>query len=214
MKEIPILTIASLLAMIAPSHSQTIPSTYFRDAQYNVYLMGQSPSSTATLTYSNLSKTRTIQSDNCGRVIWRTTATNPVPASYSSTGGEGTFFSTTLPTGEITRCNPDGQAAYNGTSGTYRTAIGDLVISSRPPNTPIQLFYVAQKVRKVKANVCGVVRWGNTASTPHNDSTSILLQGGPVSLDGLETRKPPFCRLGQLYIPAEWLGGSGGGDGS
>jgi hypothetical protein len=214
MKEIPVLAIASLLAMIAPSHSQTIPSTYFRDAQYNVYLMGQSPSSSATLTYSNLSKSRTIQSDNCGRVIWRTTATNPVPAFYSSTGAEGTFFSTALPTGEITRCNPDGQAANNGTSGTYRTAIGDLVISSRPPNTPIQLFYVAQKVRKVKANLCGVVRWGNTASTPQSYNTTILLQGDSISLDSLETRKPPLCRLGQLYVPAEWLGGSGGGGGS
>jgi hypothetical protein len=220
MKEIPILAIASLLAMIAPSHSQTIPSTYFRDAQYNVYLMGQSPSSSATLTYSSIPKSRTITTDNCGRVIWRTSVTNPVPASYAYSAdnvASGQVYSTTfnVPTAELTRCNPDGQAAYNGTSGTYRTAIGDFVTSGgRPPNTPIQIFYEAQKVRKVKANLCGVVRWGNTASTPQSYSTSILLQGDPISLGSLEMRKPPLCRLGQLYIPAEWLGGSGGGGGS
>jgi hypothetical protein len=216
MKEIPILAIASLLTMIAPSHSQTIPSTYFRDAQYNVYLMGQSPSSSATLTYSSISKSRTITTDNCGRVIWRTSVTNPVPASYSYTINGQTYSTTAgVPTAEITRCNPDGQAANNGTSGTYRTAIGDFVTGGieRPPNTPIQIFYEAQKVRKVKANLCGVVRWGNTASTPQSYNTAILLQGDPISLDSLETRKPPLCRLGRLYIPAEWLGGSGGGGG-
>jgi hypothetical protein len=221
MKKTVALGISGALTMIVPVHSQTIPTDYFRDAQYNIYLMGQSPSSTATLTYSNLPKSRTITTDNCGRVIWRTSATNPVPALYSySVDGiaNSQAFSTTagVPTAELTRCNPDGQAAYNGTSGTYRTAIGDFVTGGRerPPNAPVQIFYEAQKVRKVKANLCGVVRWGNTATTPHNDYTSIVLQDGDsVSLNGVETRKPPFCRLGQLYIPAEWLGGSGGGGG-
>jgi hypothetical protein len=213
MKTVPISAIA-LIAMVVPVNAQTIPSTYFRDAKNNIYLMGQTPNAEATITYANLLKSRTIQSDNCGRVIWKTTATNPVPAAYSATGEEGTFYSTSLPLGEITRCNPDGQAANNGTSGTYRTAAGDLVISSRPPNTPVQLFYKAQKTRKVRVNLCGFARWSSTAASPHTGETRFLRNSSEAYVTGLEERVPPLCSQGNLLIPASWLGGSGGGGGS
>jgi hypothetical protein len=206
MKPIPILAIASLMAMISPANAQTIPNGYFRDATNTVYLMGQTPSGEATLTYLDLLKSRTIQSDNCGRVIWRTTATNPVPRSYSTDGGN-IFFSTTLPTGEITRCNPDGQPADNGTSGTYRTAIGDLVISNRPPNSPIQVTYKVNKARKAKANLCGVVRWAANATYLHGYDTRIGVDGGELTVTGLDERVPPLCSRGSLLIPAVWMTG-------
>jgi hypothetical protein len=198
--------ITGTFAMIAPAHSQIIPPEHFRDAQNNVYLMGQSPSAEVTLTYTEVAKSRIINADNCGRVIWRATVTNPVPASYSFAPNEPTY-STTLgvPTAEITRCNPDGQAAENGTSGVYRTAAGDFVLGSRPPNAPFELFYKTTRVRKIKANACGVARWGNTATIPHTEDTRIQLQQGSVPITGLGMLKPPVCRQGQLYIPAEWL---------
>jgi hypothetical protein len=215
MKSSIAISLAGTFAMIAPAHAQTIPSGHFRDTQNNVYLMGQSPSAEVTLTYTEVAKSRIINADNCGRVIWRATVTNPVPASYSFAPDAPTYSTTSgVPTAEITRCNPDGQAAENGTSGVYRTAAGDFVLGSRPPNAPFELFYKTTKVRKIKANACGVARWGNTATTPHTTETSIRVQGEPISLTGLDLLKPPVCRQGQLYIPAEWLGGSGGGGGS
>jgi hypothetical protein len=215
MKKTLAIGVTGAMMTIAPAHSQSIPDSYFRDTQNSVYLMGQPPGSEATLTYANLAKSRTITTDNCGRVIWRASTTNPVPANYSFTA-DGLVFSTTagVPTAELTRCNPDGRAADNGTAGIYRTAKGDFVLGGQTRNVPFQLFYKVQKSRKVKANVCGVARWGNTTTTPHDGNTVIQLQGQNVYLTGLESLKPPVCRLGQLYIPAEWLGGAGGGGGS
>jgi hypothetical protein len=215
MKKTLAVGVTGAMMSIAPAHSQPIPTSYFRDTQNSVYLMGQPPGSEVTLTYANVTKSRTITTDNCGRVIWRASTTNPVPASYSFTAG-GLVFSTTagVPNAEITRCNPDGRPADNGTSGIYRTASGDFVLGEQTPNTPMQLFYVTQKTRKVKANVCGVVRWSNTATTPHDDNTVIRVEGQDRYLANLERLKAPVCRQGQLYIPAEWLGGAGGGGGS
>jgi hypothetical protein len=203
--------IAGTVAMIAPAHSQDIPTDYFRDIQANVYLMGQTPGAEVTLTYTEVAKSRIINADNCGRVIWRATTTNPVPASYSFAAGAPTYSTVAgVPTAEITRCNPDGQAAENWTSGVYRTAIGDFVLGGRPANAPFELFYTAAKVRKVRANACGIARWGNTATTPHTEDTKIQVEGGSASLINLSTLKPPICRQGQLYIPAEWLNRYGG----
>jgi hypothetical protein len=210
MKLIPILAIAPFMAMIPPANAQTIPTGYFRDATNTVYLMGQAAGGEATLTYIDVLKSRTIQADNCGRVIWKTTATNPVPRSYSTDGGN-IFFSTTLPTGEITRCNPDGQAANNGTSGTYRTAIGDLVISNRTPNSPIAVTYKVNKARKAKANLCGVVRWAANTTYVHNYDTRVAVDGGELVVTGLEEKTAPICRQGNLLIPATWLTGEGTG---
>jgi hypothetical protein len=201
------LTAISVVSAAAPAFSQSIPSGLFRDSNNHVYLMNQTASAPATLVYTDATRTRNLTASACGTVTISGTTTNPIPANF--TVGGTAIDVAALPTQLLPRCTNG--ALEEARPANFKTAAGQVVLVGQSPNTAVQMTYSAPRDRAARANACGFVRWSSTASAPHTTSTNVRFGNGTVTTIGsLPTMIPPYCRSGNLYVPASWLSGSGG----
>jgi hypothetical protein len=190
-----------LLAMVA---NASVPSI-FRDAQNNVYIMGQSPQTRVSLTYNGMLRSRDYQANSCGWVTLRNSSTNPISGTIV-VGGTNVDTSS-LPTQLLPTCtNGTPQETRNA---NFKTSTGDVVIVGRTAGSYVTVQVPQNRDRAGTANACGFVRFTNSTTYQHQGSTNIGF-GGSYSgeISNLEQRDAPLCSRGSLYVPASWLGGS------
>jgi hypothetical protein len=202
------LTAISVVSAAAPGFAQSIPSGLFRDSNNHVYLMNQTPSAPVTLTYTDAVRTRNLTASACGTVTISGTTTNPIPATF--TVGGTAIDVAALPTQLLPRCTNG--ALEEARTANFKTAAGQVVLVGQSPNAAVQMSYSSPRDRAARANACGFVRWSSTASAPQLPTTNVRFGNGSVTAIGsLPTMTPPYCRTGNLYVPASWLSSGGGG---
>lgn len=194
-----------VLATAGGAVAQSIPPV-FRDAQNNVYITGQSPSSRVSMTYQGMTRSRDYQANSCGWILLRNSSTNPIPSSISVAGTP--VDTTALPTQLLPGCNNG--VAEETRSANFKTNTGDVVIVGRTPGGYVTIQTPTDKDRNVTANACGIARFANSTSYQHAPSTRIQLAQatGVDTISDLPQQEAMLCSRGTLYVPASWLAGS------
>ena len=200
-----LLSVAGILASSSVAFAQSIPAA-FRDAQNNVYVTGQSPSSSVSMTYQGLTRSRDYQANSCGWILLRPSATSPVPDSF--TAGGATVTTASLPTQLLPGCNNG--VAQETRSANFTTNEGTVVLVGQTPGGYVTIQSPTDKVRKATANACGVAKFSNSTTYQHSDATQIRLTQatGVNTISELGRQDGLLCNRNTLYVPASWLTGS------
>ena len=200
-----LLSVAGILASSSVAFAQSIPAA-FRDAQNNVYVTGQSPSSSVSMTYQGLTRSRDYQANSCGWILLRPSATSPVPDSF--TAGGATVTTASLPTQLLPGCNNG--VAQETRSANFKTNEGTVVLVGQTPGGYVTIQSPTDKVRKATANACGVAKFSNSTTYQHSDATQIRLTQatGVNTISELGRQDGLRCNRNTLYVPASWLTGS------
>jgi hypothetical protein len=190
-----------LFAMVA---NASVPSI-FRDAQNNVYIMGQSPQSRVSLTYNGMLRSRDYQANSCGWVTLRNSSTSPITGTIV-VGGTN-VDTASLPTQLLPNCtNGTAQETRNA---NFKTSTGDVVIVNRPAGSYVTVQVPQNRDRSATANACGFARFTNSTTYQHQGTTDIAFSSNySGTINALPQRDAPLCSRGNLYVPANWLGGS------
>ena len=201
-----LLSVAGILASSSVAFAQSIPAA-FRDAQNNVYVTGQSPSSSVSMTYQGLTRSRDYQANSCGWILLRPSATSPIPASFSA--GGATVTTASLPTQLLPGCNNG--VAQETRSANFKTNEGTVVLVGQTPGGYVTIQSPTDKVRKATANACGVAKFSNSTTYQHAGTTQIDLAAAPTAaqISDLSEKDGILCSRGSLYVPASWLAGGG-----
>ncbi len=178
----------------------------FRDTNNNIYMTGQSPDSSVSITYSGLMKSRDYQANSCGWILLRPSATNPIPATLNVAGTEVTTAS--LPTQLLPGCTNG--VAQETRSANFKTNDGTVVIVGRTPSSYVTIQTPTTKIRKATANACGIAKFSNSTTYQHSPSTEIEIpsMGVTDTISGITEKDGILCSRGSLYVPASWLAGS------
>jgi hypothetical protein len=201
-----LLSAVGILATAGAAFAQSIPPV-FRDAQNNVYVTGQSPSSSVSMTYQGLSRSRDYQANSCGWILLRPSTTSPVPATF--TAGGSAVTTANLPVQLLPGCNNG--VPQEARTAHFRTNEGTVVLVNQTPGGYVTVQTPTDKVRKVTANACGIAKFSNSTSYQHSDSTRIQLSqatGVDTISDLGAAQDALLCSRNQLYVPATWLAGS------
>jgi len=185
-----------------PAMAAGIPSGLFRDASNNIYRMGQSPTASIELQYEGLTATRDLKASACGLASLRGTLATPLPTTFT-VGGVAVNVAS-LPVQIKPSCLASGQLQEPRTAN-FKTSAGEVVLVSSA-NAIVPISYSVNKIRKAKANACGVAKWSVTQSYP-NTSTQLVSFGGGSAVQISTLPLPggaPVCRTGTLYVPAAW----------
>lgn len=194
---------AAIVAGSAIPANADIPTGLFRDATNNIYLMNQTVGASIDLTYEGLTASRDIKANACGLGSLRGTEANPLPTTFTANGVSITVAS--LPTQLKPGCNTTTGQLEEARTANFKTAAGEVVIVTTP-NATVPITYDATKVRKAKANACGIAKWSVTQSYT-NLGTQIVSGGGMTSTQISALPAPggfPICRTGNLFVPIAW----------
>jgi hypothetical protein len=200
-----LLSVAGILASSSVAFAQSIPPV-FRDAQNNVYVTGQTPASSVSMTYQGLTRSRDYQANSCGWILLRPSTTSPVPDSF--TAGGATVTTASLPTQLLPGCNNG--VAQETRSANFKTNEGTVVLVGQTPGGYVTIQSPTDKVRKATANACGVAKFSNSTTYQHSDATQIRLTQatGVNTISDLGRQDGLLCNRNTLYVPASWLTGS------
>lgn len=179
----------------------------FRDAQNNIYVTGQSPSSSVSMTYQGLTRSRDYQANSCGWIVLRPSTTTPIPASFKA--GSATVTTASLPTQLLPGCNNG--VAQETRAANFKTNEGSVVLVGQTPGGYVTVQTPTDRVRRATANACGVARFTNSTTYQHSSTTQIDLAAAPTAdqISDLGEKDAVLCSRGSLYVPASWLAGGG-----
>ena len=197
-----ILAVSSLSAL--PASAQTFSgSPVFKSinpttSQPTVFVGGQLPNAEISVTFLGADRTRRVTANGCGLITLKDSTSSPI-AGLKSVDGM-TINQATLPVRLIPKC-------VNGVleeprTADFKTGTGDVVIV-KTPNTSYSTIYMADTIKKVRANACGFAYLRGTTASPLMDSTSIQIgASAPTTISAIMTApSEPLCRNGILYTP-------------
>ncbi|MBW4465518.1 MAG: hypothetical protein KME07_08765 [Pegethrix bostrychoides GSE-TBD4-15B] len=150
--------------------AEPIPAA-FRDTQNNIYVTGQSPSSSVSMTYQGLLRSRDYQANSCGWILLRPSTTSPIPASF--TAGGTAITTASLPTQLLPGCNNG--VAQETRAANFKTNEGTVVLVGQTPGGYVTVQTPTDRVRRATANACSVARFTNSTTYQHSGATQIDL---------------------------------------
>jgi hypothetical protein len=199
---IALLAMSSLSALPAAaqmySGSNTFKTINPTTSQPVVFVGEQSPGGEVSVTFVGADRTRRVAANACGLITLKDTTSAPL-AGLKSVDGM-TVNQATLPVRLAPRC-------VNGVleearTADFKTGLGDVVLV-KTPNTSYEAVYMADVVRKVRANACGFASVRGSTASPLVGTTSIKIGAAfPATISEIVTApSEPVCRNGVLYTP-------------
>jgi hypothetical protein len=203
----------ALLAMSSLSALPTLAQTYSGSNTFKtinpttnqpiVFVGEQPPGGEVSVTFVGADRTRRVAANACGLVTLKDTTSAPLAGLKSVDGVP--INQATLPVRLAPRCvNGVLEEARNA---DFKTGLGDVVLV-KTPNTSYEAIYMADVVRKVRANACGFASVRGTTASPLLGTTSIKVgMGSTTTIGAIATASSePVCRNGVLYTPegAAW----------
>lgn len=192
----PILAIAASLVAIgnvAPAFSQIVA---VKDAEGRVFVRGLTPATPADFTFTGVTQSKIVVSNDCGAAIIK--GSTSVPTADSITVAGTVVNTAALGIGVLPSCVSG--AFSTPVTSNFKTATGQVVVIGLTPNSAITVSQLGNKVKKGTANACGIGRLASSAS--FTVAGSFTVGGETLNYDTIPTALPPLCRSGNLYLPA------------